>query len=157
MHKTIRFLALNSADRRTLCAAAAWLILIRVGLHVVPFRVLRALVLRLSREPSHSRQNLIPGQTKWVCISRGIRAIETAGRHLPGCRHCLSQALAAKILLARRGCPAGLRIGVAHGNSGNLKAHAWLVAQDQVLIGGRLNLAEYTPLPLLEGEFPRAP
>lgn len=152
MYQMTRFFAMNSADRRTLCAAVAWLIVIRVGLLVIPFRALRALVLRLSRAPSNSRRNLSPGQNKWVCISRGIRAIETGGRHLPGCRNCLCQALAAKILLARRGCPTGLRIGVAHSRSGNFEAHAWLVAQDQVLIGGRVNLADYTPLPPLEEE-----
>ena len=76
---------------------------------------------------------------------------EVAGRHLPGAGTCLTQALAAEVLLRRQGYPSLLHIGVLRGEEGQLEAHAWLKSGDKVVIGGG-ELERYTPLALLEGE-----
>jgi len=74
-----------------------------------------------------------------------------AGRHLPGAGTCLTQALAAHVLLRRQGYPTLLHIGVLRGEEGRLEAHAWLKSGDKVVIGGG-ELERYTVLALLEGE-----
>jgi hypothetical protein len=65
-----------------------------------------------------------------------VWAVETAARHMPLANTCLTQALAAQVLLARRGYPALLRIGVVKGDKDNLQAHAWVESEGEVVIGG---------------------
>jgi hypothetical protein len=61
---------------------------------------------------------------------------------------CLTQALAAQYLLARSGHRSQLRVGVAQDPSGRLLAHAWLVSDGRVVIGGSSRkLARYSLLP----------
>jgi hypothetical protein len=57
------------------------------------------------------------------------------------------------VLLARRGHPALLRIGVLKGEEGRLEAHAWLESKGRIVIGGS-ELERFTPLVALEGEEP---
>lgn len=49
---------------------------------------------------------------------------------------CLTRALALQYLLARAGINSLVRVGVAGHHDGSFEAHAWLVANDRVLIGG---------------------
>jgi hypothetical protein len=49
---------------------------------------------------------------------------------------CLTQALAATLLLARHGYAATLRVGVAKNEDGSLRAHAWLESGGETLLGG---------------------
>jgi hypothetical protein len=74
-------------------------------------------------------------------------AVRNAARLVPGAS-CLTQALAAQYLLARAGCRAQLQVGVAQDPSGRLLAHAWLVSDGRVVIGGSSReLARYALLP----------
>ena len=58
----------------------------------------------------------------------------------------------APLLLARRGFPASLHIGVAkQGQEKQLEAHAWVESEGKVLIGGS-EPGRYTSLLALEGE-----
>jgi len=72
-------------------------------------------------------------------------AVEMASRCTPGAKSCLTQALAAQVLLDRRGYPALLHIGVAKGEQGRFQAHAWLESKGTVVIGG----SEQEPFTLL--------
>jgi hypothetical protein len=49
---------------------------------------------------------------------------------------CLTKAQACQILLARRGIASTLCLGVREGNSGALEAHAWLICEDRLVLGG---------------------
>ncbi|AWK88361.1 lasso peptide biosynthesis B2 protein [Azospirillum thermophilum] len=64
------------------------------------------------------------------------RAVEAAARRLPWHPLCLEQALAAAILLRRRGIPCSLCIGVAVGGGRGFRAHAWLTAAGGTVCGG---------------------
>jgi hypothetical protein len=64
-----------------------------------------------------------------------------------GGRNCLVRALAAQLLLARRGCSAHLRIGFARSAQGQLEGHAWLRCDGRVLIGDEIDLNHFTPIP----------
>lgn len=68
---------------------------------------------------------------------RILWAVSAVNRRLFPVRPCLTQALAARYLLSRRGVPSTLRIGVTRGEEQALKAHAWLEQKGEVLIGGR--------------------
>jgi len=59
---------------------------------------------------------------------------------------CLTQALAAAILLARHGYPATLRLGVAKNPDGSLRAHAWIESGGQTMLGGP-ETGEFAHLP----------
>jgi Transglutaminase-like superfamily len=69
-----------------------------------------------------------------VAVDRLRWAVKVALRLMPSAT-CLCQALALQRLLARHGHPSELRIGVKKSNSG-FSAHAWLVHDGRVLIGG---------------------
>ncbi|MGI8549219.1 MAG: lasso peptide biosynthesis B2 protein, partial [Dehalococcoidia bacterium] len=103
-----RFLALPARERRLVLSALLWLAAIRVGLALLPFRILWSLVLRLCRAPGAAAgAGPPPEQITW--------AVRVSGRYLPGAERCLPQALAALLLLERHSYPTRLRIGVAQG------------------------------------------
>jgi len=78
---------------------------------------------------------------------RILWATEVACRRLLPERPCLTQALTARVLLARRGARVPeLEIGVKRQSDGTLEAHAWLERDQEVLIGGRDAPATYRPL-----------
>jgi len=63
-----------------------------------------------------------------------IWAVKASSRFVP-CATCLTQAMAARMLLSIYGHKADLRIGVLREDD-DLKAHAWLEKDGRVLIGG---------------------
>lgn len=71
-------------------------------------------------------------------------AVRSASRVVPRAT-CLTQALAAKLVLSRRGYASRLRIGVARGPARQLRAHAWLEANGLVVVGGS-RIEDFTPL-----------
>lgn len=71
-------------------------------------------------------------------------AVRRVSRSVPGAT-CLTQALAAQLLLSRRGHASRLRIGVTRPADERLRAHAWLERDGVILIGGA-GVAAYTPL-----------
>ena len=79
-------------------------------------------------------------------IERIAWAVRAAGNHLFPARPCLPQALAARFLLARLGVPTDLRIGVQRPETENLRAHAWVEYEGEVLIGGTESPVEYHSL-----------
>lgn len=78
-------------------------------------------------------------------------AVTVASHYVPAAT-CLTQALAARVLLAGRGHSARLCIGVARSESGRLQAHAWVECAGRVVIGGAEAPVRFTPLPPLERE-----
>lgn len=113
-----------------LARAAATVILVRTALWLLPARVVLYRITSLSRLP------LVDVQHGARAIQRIVWAVKVASRRVPGAS-CLTQALAAKLLLARWGVASHLRVGVAHGEQGDFQAHAWLeTAGGHVVIGG---------------------
>lgn len=86
-------------------------------------------------------------------MDRVAWAVTMASRCVPQAT-CLTQAIAAQLLLAWRGYPTHLRIGVAKGEGERFRAHAWVESHGRVIIGGSESLLRYTPLPSLKGESP---
>ena len=70
-------------------------------------------------------------------------AIPRAARFVP-MASCLTQALAAQYLLARRGVASRIRIGVTQEPDGSFLAHAWLLSGGRIVVGGTSqSLARY--------------
>lgn len=145
MSRLRRFLRLSAAERRLLIKVAVLLQVISVGMRLLPFRTLRRLLV-LAQKPRAGlkRVDRLPAE-------RIAGAVEAAGRHMPGEKTCLTQALATQTLLVRRGYPALLHIGAAKGEEGQLQAHAWVESEGRVVIGGH-NLGRYAPLVALRAE-----
>ena len=72
---------------------------------------------------------------------RGI--MEAVSKRMPWTCNCMVQALTAKKMLARRGFPSTLYMGVAPYHSGGMEAHAWL-RYGNMYISGRTGAERYT-------------
>ncbi len=137
MERLRRFARLRSEDRRLLLEALAIVTTMRVALWVLPFGRLRAAIRRV---PPHPRSSTHPPRG----ADRIAWSVASAALFVPKAS-CLTQALAAEMLLRRAGLPADLRIGVATDAAGALEAHAWIESEGRVLIGD-LDLDRFTPL-----------
>ena len=143
MKQFAKFSNLTGSERCLLVSALFRLVAVRVGMWVIPFRVLLRCLHKMAVERDRLRGNnpLPPERIAW--------AIRVVSRYLPGTMNCLVQALATQSMLARRGHPARVRIGVAKDEGGQLKAHAWVECEGKIVIGG-VGVPQYTALPYLE-------
>lgn len=68
------------------------------------------------------------------------RLVEAAGRSLPFRARCLQQSIALRRMLARRGIPAIVHLGVARDHADRVRpdeaAHAWVAVGPQIVSGG---------------------
>jgi Transglutaminase-like superfamily len=140
MRKLQRFILLPSGDRALLVHSFRSLVVWRLGLWLLPVRILRqrSRAIRRIRRPRPA--------------DRVVWAVRAAARYVPSAT-CLTQALAVQSLLARSGHSSQLHIGVAKGLGREFGAHAWVRCGDRVVIGGA-DLDRYTPLLFWE-EGPR--
>lgn len=77
---------------------------------------------------------------------RLARAVSAAARFVPGAT-CLTQALSLRLLLAMRGYASEMHVGVTRDDSNRFTAHAWLVSDGQIVIGGtEAELSKYSRL-----------
>ncbi len=143
MRRLHNFVRYPPADRRLLVQAAFFVGLMRLGLWVLPFRIVLRLV-------EHMRGRTAPGATISGDMSRRVGwAVRKVARSVPGAS-CLTQALATQILLSRYGLDGRLRIGVARATAGKLAAHAWIESEGVILVGNLPNLGRFVELPPLE-------
>jgi hypothetical protein len=148
MERMRKFLRLPSTDRRLLVEAWVLLGAIRLGLRLLSFQTLRSLLARMSGPPP-----AMP-EADQASMERVAWAVSVASWHIPGVSTCLVQALAAQVLLGRRGHAACLRIGVERTTERGFLAHAWVESQGKAVVGGEEPLSRYTPLPSLEWKRP---
>jgi len=149
MRRLRRFLALSSSERRLVVEAAFCLTAIRLALRVLRFGTLWEIVNRAPRASRHERA------TGGVSTDRIAWAVAVISPYVVGVRPCLTQALAAQVLLVRRGFPARLRLGVARGEQGEVQAHAWTETAGKVVSGGSAaELERFTPLLALDARRP---
>ena len=135
MRRLSRFFSLEPKERMLLCKAAALLWAVRAGLWLLPFQTLRRMIERRARE-----QN-VPGES----AARIVWAVRAASRYVPRAT-CLTQSLAAYLLISRNGGSPRLHVGVMKEAAGRLSAHAWVVSDGTVVIGEGRDLSRYTEL-----------
>jgi hypothetical protein len=124
--------------------AAAWVVLVRLGLWVLPFRSVWRLVDRLGRVRGPRRLAGAPAP------ERVRLAVWAVSRRLPACT-CLPRALALHGLLAQLGYASTVRVGAARTPAGGFSAHAW-VERDGAPLEPAEGLWDFAPFP----ELPRA-
>jgi hypothetical protein len=143
MHQVQVFLHLTGQERLLVMEALVVVIAIRLGLWLLPFQKLRALVAEMGKRPTSTRRrHALP-------VDRVAWAVRAVSPFVPRAS-CLTQALAGQVLLDRRGYLTRLRIGVTKRSQEGLEAHAWLECQGQVVLGDHGFLAMYASFPSLE-------
>jgi hypothetical protein len=120
--------------------------MIRLGMWLLPFQTLCRMVAKRQGPTGDLRKS------DQDSIKRVARAVMIASRYVPSST-CLTQALAAMVLLGKIGQPASLRIGVSKGEEGNLRAHAWVESRGSIVIGDLKDLSRFDVLPPIEGKL----
>ena len=137
-----RFAALSTSEKIYLLKCVPVVAAVRVGLTLLSYRTLKRWVPRGSAQLDAARHDLRR-------VSWGVR---NAARVVPGAS-CLTQALAAQFLLARAGHASNIHIGVAKDDAGHVIAHAWLVCDGRVVVGGSIReVRRYSFLADLDAE-----
>ncbi|HLK67789.1 MAG TPA: lasso peptide biosynthesis B2 protein [Bryobacteraceae bacterium] len=78
-------------------------------------------------------------------ITRSLRSAEA---HSPVGSTCLAIAVVGQAVLRRHGCESRLQIGVRRDASGKILAHAWLVQDGKIVVGGPDSvIRNYTAMP----------
>ena len=132
LHLMRQFRTRNFEERKLFIRGLFLVVVIRIALWTVPFRLTHEWVDRFQR-PTGPRQDL-----DRRTIRLAVWAVEAAGRRMPGAT-CLTQSMALQILLGRMGQQTRLRLGVAKGQSGEIEAHAWVEAQGRIIAGNTVN------------------
>jgi Transglutaminase-like superfamily len=131
MRLITRYRQLSSAERSLFFQALALVTIIRIGLRLLPFRVMRNWVEHFRKSPG------LRSDLDYRNIRQVAWAVEAASRRIPGTT-CLPQGMATHLLLGRLGQPSELRLGVALKPEGQLEAHAWVEVQGRVVSGGAI-------------------
>jgi hypothetical protein len=136
-----RTLGCLATDPGHLLHAFSLVLAVRVGLWLLPVRTIGRVLSRLPQRKQHGfRDPSLP--------DRVARAVQRVSRVVPGAT-CLTQALAAQVLLERGGLPTRLQIGIRDRGQA-MQAHAWLESRGMTVIGGA-PAGEWTPLLTIEG------
>ena len=136
MQALIDFLRLCRAHWCLGCAAFGAVLVARIALLILPFRILQRMSEKPQRVGTLELNRNIPRR------SRVAFAVRTASHLVPGAT-CLSQALAAQALLRLRGDSVNLCLGAARSDQGTFEAHAWLEADGTIVIGDLPDLDRY--------------
>ena len=118
--------------------AAAVLVVVDWAIRILPFDVIaKRIRAELRWRASPADADVASPQVKW--------ALSAAERRIPWTVPCLAQAVAANRLLAWRGVPSEVWLGVRPAGTATIDAHAWLVAGGTVVTGSA-GKPQYTPL-----------
>ena len=147
--KAQAFSRLTLAEKLMLVQASALLIFLRVLLKWVPAHRMSLLIDRYLRKTDADLKDHLP------FAYRVIWAVETAGHYVLRTR-CLAEAFAARILLNRKRIRNQLKIGVIR-NPHKQSAHAWLEADNEVIIGNNPLLPFYWIIPMPQRDVPNVP
>lgn len=121
--------------------------LVRLGLYLLPSRMTLDLLRRLADSAPRATPRRRPS------AARLVASVERASRRVPHAS-CLTQAVAAKLMLRYFGYPGRLCVGVARGAEGSYRAHAWLEEGGRILIGGAESRV-YARLAAFDSNAPR--
>jgi hypothetical protein len=139
-----KFLSLPVHERQLVFRVFLILGLIRLGMWVLPFRVLQRSLQQFFPCPT----NTILSPAQKLSANHVSLAVKSVSRYVPSAT-CLAQALAVQSLLSRGGIHSDLVLGVARDDASRIAAHAWVEIEGIVIIGG-LETDRYTRLKKVE-------
>jgi hypothetical protein len=134
---------LSRLERRLAIKSIALAGFVRLGLWLLPFRVMQRVCRSFGRAGRGHRGEAGTREIVW--------AVRLASRYVPRAT-CLVQALTTQILLDRHGHAGKVHIGVALDAKLGFRAHAWVESQGKVLLGGSEELDHYASILVLNGE-----
>jgi transglutaminase superfamily protein len=145
MKRINKFIQLTLAEKSLLFRCAGAVAFSTVGLRIFPWHRLQSVLLKIAGRQTRQLHSSRPTveQIKW--------AVRASSHFIPKAT-CLPQALAAQYLLVRCGYAADFQIGIARNQGGKLEAHAWVVGENQTVIGEVKELERFTPLSKGEGQ-----
>lgn len=125
-----RFAQVDSRRRALVVEAVACLLLARLALVFVPFqRLARHLGTFVAPSKARSLQDGRAISPHDAALAREIGwAVTRAAGHVPFKAVCLPQAMAARVMLRRRGVASVMHFGAGKSDDNRLDAHAWLDA-----------------------------
>jgi hypothetical protein len=128
MHRLKRFLRLPADERGLLSRALLYAAAARACVSLVTFRAICRYVAG-SAAPAHAGVRYSPG--------RIAKAVGAAGRVVPGST-CLSEAMAAHVLLRRSGWTSVLCLSIQPARAGGapFQAHASVESEGRIVLGG---------------------
>lgn len=117
------------ADYARAIEAAASVVIARFAIRFLPFRHLtRVLTRPLPRSP-------LTGSARTRAVADVRWAVTATAARLPGRTPCFARAVAAQAMLRRRGVSATLFYGATTAVDRRLRAHVWLRAGDEGVVG----------------------
>jgi hypothetical protein len=125
-----RFRQIDNRQRLLLAEAIACLVAARFGLLFIPFPTLaRRLGNFVPPNDPRAQNARAPGATAQARLAAEVSwAVTRAAAHMPFKAVCLPQAMAARVMLKRRGVASVIHFGAARGADKPFDAHAWLDA-----------------------------
>ena len=131
---------LNSRELAAFLTALPLVAATRAALWMLPSGVIVRRVSRMSRSAAAApRAKRDPELVTW--------AVRAASRLVPMAT-CLTQAVAAQLLLVRSGHASEICVGVARDAPGAFRAHAWVELNGRVILGGE-GVTAFSRLPSL--------
>ena len=119
-----RFLALD-LTQKLLVVEAFWSLLIAsAAIQLMPLRR----VFRMAARPL--------GRKKGADVRQGVWAVEVVAARVPWKTVCFQKGLALQAMLRRRGIDAQLHYGVGFDAERSVRAHVWVSAEGDIVIGG---------------------
>lgn len=128
MRNLSRVLSLSGSEMLFLGRCLMVVTAVRLGLTLFSYNRVRTVVMRLDARQSADIADL--RRVAW-----GVAA---AARLVPRAS-CLTQALSGQYILARQGRASNIRIGIERNTGAQLKAHAWLMSGNHVVLGGTVD------------------
>jgi hypothetical protein len=122
--------------------ALIWLGVCRLAVLLLPFRWIAPYLGRAMVESPYEETPATQAQVQHISS-----AIHIMSRYTPWNSNCLAQAIAARVLLRRRGLLGTLYLGVNHDANHALQAHAW-VRSGTVIVTGAPEHQHYTVVAL---------
>jgi transglutaminase superfamily protein len=126
----LRFRQVDNRRRALLAEAVAYLLAARLALIFVPFpRLARQLGTFVPPADARAAKAVTQTTPDQAQTAEDIGwAVTRAARYVPFKAVCLPQAMAARVMLRRRGVQSVMHFGAAKGKDKPLDAHAWLDA-----------------------------
>jgi hypothetical protein len=134
-HRRLKRLKTLTPDEWKLLFHALFLVgATRLAIWTVPFGSARRMAERIARCGNAAS------------IHRLVWSVTVASRFVPRAT-CLIQAISAQALLTHAGHMSSMEIGIRRENPKGFEAHAWVICEDRIVIGGN-GVGRYTRLTL---------
>ena len=147
MEHLSKFGALSGRDKRLMIPVALGIFLARFLLWTIPYKT----VLKIHKWTASLFSRKAPPADEREYTGRVVQLVKGVGRRVLGKKPCLPQALVTQWFLQRNQIDAHLKIGVRRDESGDFVAHAWIVSNEDIVIGGRMSQYRYARVEAVVG------